>query len=365
MGRATRLLLLLGAAAAVSVEAAPQIQDLNITDLVLCSDKGGGDKNAPTTIWSPSVIVTKQNTTLAVAQAQWKADDHRTLVKDAGLLSRSVDGGRTFGPNQNMGMGGANLLASTLTGSVHAFGIIPKGCPPTLSAAATADTAPPPSADTPTQCAAALAKYCPSVKAQKDTCLACLTDHQSTFFGGTCSHSELSDYCDKTAPPCPRCGHWPTPPPAPPPGCPSGNALTMASSTDDGLTWSDVKVLVDPFVVGEGELNHGIELQHGPHRGRWVLPYCKSSTTGNKYAAHTLAVYSDNNGKNWTQGALTPDYSGEAAITELTNGSLLISFRSEGEHMPSHPHNRGFARSDNGGATWVRTRALFLSLFNI
>ena len=232
-------LLLLG-------EAQAQIQDLNISDLVLCSGKGGGDKSAPTIIWSPSIVVTEKNTTLAVAQAQWK--DQRALVKDAGIMSRSVDGGRTFGPNQNLGMGGANLLASKLTGSVHAFGLIPKGCPPTLSAAAAADTAPAPAADTPTQCTAALAKYCPSLKAQKDACLACLSAHQAKFFDGACSHSELSDYCDKKAPACPRCGHWPTPPPAPPPGCPSGNALTMASSTDDGVTWSDVRVLVDPFV---------------------------------------------------------------------------------------------------------------------
>ncbi len=332
--------LLLGVATIVD---SSSITDLNITDLVLCSGKGGGGKSAPTIIWSPSVVVTKRNTTLAVAQAQWK--DGRTLVRDSGILSRSVDGGRTFGPSQNLGMGGANLLASTLTGTVHAFGLIPKGCPPVLSAAG--------SVGTPTQCAVALAKYCPGLKAQKDPCLACLTNHQDQFFDGACSHSELSDYCDKTAPPCPRCGHWPTPPPSPPPGCPSGNALTIASSTDDGVTWSDVEVVVDPFVVGEGELNHGIELQHGPYRGRWVLPYCKSPTTKDKYAGHALAAYSDNGGKNWTQGALTPAYSGEAAITELGNGSLLISFRSEGEHMPSHPHNRGFARSDDGGATWA------------
>ena len=55
-------LLLLGAA----VGAPPRIQDLNITDLVLCSGKGGG-QSAPTIIW-PSIVVTKQNTTLAVTR---------------------------------------------------------------------------------------------------------------------------------------------------------------------------------------------------------------------------------------------------------------------------------------------------------
>jgi sialidase-1 len=197
-------------------------------------------------------------------------------------MSRSVDGGRSFGANQVVGTGGAVLLASALTGTVHAFGLLPPGCPPVL-------TAPSPEA-------AALA-----------------TRDRSTNSS-----------------------------------CPSGNALTHSSSQDDGLTWSPAEVLRDPFVVGEGGLDHGIELQHGPHRGRLVLPYSEASQSKDKYAAHAMAVYSDNAGKNWSVGALLPDYSGEASITELANGSLLISFRSEGEHMTRHPHNRGFARSDTG-----------------
>ena len=83
------------------------IQDLNFTDLVRCSGKGGGGSAAPTIIWSPSIAVTAQNTTLAVAQAQWK--DGRNLVNDAGIMSRSVDGGRVFGANQNL-RGAAGLV---------------------------------------------------------------------------------------------------------------------------------------------------------------------------------------------------------------------------------------------------------------
>ena len=77
--------------------AAQQIKDLNITDLVLCDGKGGGGKAAPTIIWSPSIVVSKQNTTLAVAQAQWKQG--RTLVKAEGIISRSVDAGISFSPD--------------------------------------------------------------------------------------------------------------------------------------------------------------------------------------------------------------------------------------------------------------------------
>lgn len=230
---------------------AAQIHDLNITDLVLCDGKGGGADGAPTIVWSPSIVVSKQNVTLAVAQAQWKQG--RNLVKAEGVISRSTDGGLNFSPDRVSLPGGAQLLASRLTNTIHAFGVaVPNA---------------------------------------------------------------------------------------------SATALTRAISTDDGETWSTPVVLEDPFIVGEGGLNHGVELQRGPHRGRFLLPYAKASTSSDKYAAHALTLYSDTHGANWSMGALLPDYSGEAAITELANGSVLISFRNEGEHMPRHPHNRGFARS--------------------
>lgn len=241
----------------VTATAPAQIKDLNITDLVLCDGKGGGGKAAPTIIWSPSIAVTRQNTTLAVAQAQWKQG--RNLVKAEGIISRSVDGGRSFSPAHIALPGGAQLLASRLTNTVHAFGVaVPNA---------------------------------------------------------------------------------------------SATALTRAISTDDGITWGAPVVLEDPFIMGEGGLDHGIELQHGSHRGRFLLPYAKASTSRDKYAAHALTLISDNHGANWTAGALLPDYSGEAAITELANGSVLISFRNEGEHMLHHPHNRGFARSVSTGSS--------------
>lgn len=239
--------------------AAAQISDLHVTDLVKTKDKGGGGSNASSIIWSPSIVVTKRNVTLANADAQWK-DSQGHLTDAKAVFSRSMDGGRTFGPNQAL-PGGMQMLYSPLTDTLHGFGV---GVP------------------------------------------------------------NASD-----------------------------SALTWATSTDDGATWSDPVVLQDPFILGEGGLGHGIELQNGPHRGRFVLPYAENSMSRDKYAAHALAVFSDNHGLNWTAGALLPDYSGEASLTELGNGSVLISFRMEGEHMPHNPKIRGFARSDDGCATWA------------
>eukprot|EP01052_Picozoa_sp_SAG31_P026925 SAG31_NODE_2477_length_5637_cov_10.057241_10_plen_194_part_00 len=132
MGLATLLQLAAGVATA-------RIEDLNITDLVLCDEKGGGGKGAPTIIWSPSVAVTRQNVTLAVAQAQWK--NGRNLVKAAAIISRSVDGGLSFGADQISLPGGAQLLASPLTATVHAFGVsVPNASASALSRAVSTDS---------------------------------------------------------------------------------------------------------------------------------------------------------------------------------------------------------------------------------
>ena len=64
-------------------------------------------------------------------------------------------------------------------------------------------------------------------------------------------------------------------------------------------------------------------------------------------------IYSDDHGTNWTMGALLPAYTGEPAMAELANGSVLMTFRCE-QGRGSMKHVRGFARSDDGGATWAQ-----------
>ena len=65
-------------------------------------------------------------------------------------------------------------------------------------------------------------------------------------------------------------------------------------------------------------------------------------------------LYSDDQGATWTAGQLLPQGWGEAGLTELNNGSLLLSARlSDGYLEMEPPLMRGFARSDDGGETWA------------
>lgn len=288
-------------------------------------------------------------------------------------------GGKGFAPQKLVSQFGQPVVSKS-TGEVLML-----VSPPAASAAPVA------SADTPKQCAAALAKYCPSVKAQKDTCLTCLKGHPGKFFAGACTHSELSDYCDKTAPPCPRCApKGPPPPPLPP--VPHGQLLKPVFARElpqlsqqqlddpacqggtirskDGLdTFYDHKLInvsnsLGPHYIGGG-LNHGIELQNGPHKGRFVLAL-RFDTACAKLPDYmrAYALFSDDQGVSWTAGQLLPAGWTEDQVAEMKNGSLLMTARLESRGFPQFspdPNNgteprdirRGFARSDDGGNTWA------------
>ena len=71
-------------------------------------------------------------------------------------------------------------------------------------------------------------------------------------------------------------------------------------------------------------------------------------------------LYSDDDGATWEAGAVMPPpfSSGEAAVAELSNGSLVITAR-YGQNRSHHltcaqEPCRVFARSDDGGSTWSK-----------
>ena len=141
-------------------------------------------------------------------------------------------------------------------------------------------------------------------------------------------------------------------------GFPPGT-VSYLKSTDDGCSWSSSMTPTGPdgkAFTSSGFVSHGIELMHGPHPGRLVI---SREIFQRNRITKTSVLYSDDNGNSWQAGGSVPLGSGrgESTITELHNGSLLISTR---DTAPSNACNgtmvcRSFSRSDSAGESWDET----------
>ena len=128
----------------------------------------------------------------------------------------------------------------------------------------------------------------------------------------------------------------------------------VAHSTDDGLTWAEPEEITDAvkkpewswFATGPGV---GIQLRLGQHRGRLVIP-CDTKVSGDAVAYYSHAIYSDDEGKTWHVGDLTPEGTNECQVIERVDGSLLLNMRRSRSN--DFPQCRPTATSKDGGATW-------------
>jgi len=119
-------------------------------------------------------------------------------------------------------------------------------------------------------------------------------------------------------------------------------------SDDEGQTWSAPREISAMMrvpdaicVFGSGE---GIQLRHGEHKGRLVMPG-GDFEGGKKF----YALLSDDHGQTWRPGKPTPCGACETAIAELPDGTLLANNRGR----------RGFRRhavSTDQGETWTPLR---------
>ena len=159
-----------------------------------------------------------------------------------------------------------------------------------------------------------------------------------------------------------------------PPG--GGGALFMSATTDDGQSWSEPAPLnvTNAFAphYGGGGRTHGIELQRGPHKGRFILPRIGTPAgqpPRGQNVIHSFALYSDDAGRTWTAGATLPNQWDECTLQELKNGSVLMSARIDDPENTDRHHpdtnrtrvrtTRGFAISHDGGSTWDRQWTMF------
>lgn len=139
----------------------------------------------------------------------------------------------------------------------------------------------------------------------------------------------------------------------------STRTVWACSSTDHGRTWTAPKNITattkDPlwgwYATGPGI---GIQIQHGPHAGRMIIPCDHSydvTPTGNgnpfDYGAHV--IYSDDHGATWQTGGTIRPHANECQTVELADGhgGLLLNARSYfGRSL------RIDSRSNDAGITW-------------
>jgi sialidase-1 len=138
----------------------------------------------------------------------------------------------------------------------------------------------------------------------------------------------------------------------------------VRSSTDNGQTWSDRKQVIypdEPHETSDGLYwrqaepgpGNGIQLQWQDHdrsrNGRLIIPAKRSgsSTADGPVSVEPFVYYSDDHGKSWQVGKVTPGPDGnEDEVVELVDGRVLLDARQDsGNFRRRHV-------STDGGVTW-------------
>jgi sialidase-1 len=130
----------------------------------------------------------------------------------------------------------------------------------------------------------------------------------------------------------------------------------LVRSDDDGATWSKPEDITRsvrrPDAISVGSPGIGIQLKHGPHKGRILLPlYEVVPPAGNKRQWANCAAISDDGATSWRLGERVPDAGlngdgDECQLAELGDGTVVISVRQTVGEC------RYGATSTDAGETW-------------
>ena len=135
---------------------------------------------------------------------------------------------------------------------------------------------------------------------------------------------------------------------------PGTRTVWLAKSSDDGKSWSEPEEITKDtkkpdwtwYATGPGA---GIQIQHGPHKGRLLIPCDHIEADTKHYYSHV--IYSDDGGQTWQLGGSTPEHQvNECEVVELADpqGRLMLNMR----NYDRDSRTRQTALSDDGGATW-------------
>ncbi len=136
--------------------------------------------------------------------------------------------------------------------------------------------------------------------------------------------------------------------------------LTVYRSADHGKSWVIHYIDLHADLYGNMPSMHmnetGIILSYGPHAGRLIRPsrfyrdYSDRSKWGEDYSN---AIYSDDRGVTWyTSEPFPATGTGEAAMVELSDGTIYYNSRRHVSTDGLDPRMRYSARSYDGGQTW-------------
>jgi sialidase-1 len=141
-----------------------------------------------------------------------------------------------------------------------------------------------------------------------------------------------------------------------------GGTLILMSSDDDGKSWSSPIDITSQtkkpswkhYAFGPGI---GIQLRHGPHKGRLILPANYRESFNKREPSWSHIVHSDDHGETWKVGGKLGKYTNECQVVEITEDGkpgLLFNARNHWGRagVPQRSGKRLASRSLDGGLTW-------------
>jgi sialidase-1 len=101
----------------------------------------------------------------------------------------------------------------------------------------------------------------------------------------------------------------------------SGGDIFQSISKDNGKSWSEPRDITSQvkkpqwrsYALGPGI---GIQLQHGPHKGRLIAPANYRVTFSNQDPSYSHVIYSDDHGEHWKLGGIVGEHTNECQVVE-------------------------------------------------